>query len=60
MEVITGQIFETLLYEGFGGRKCYRRGYRQVLLGLKNESEIVCSNASYEIKRAIPIGFKIG
>lgn len=44
MEVITGQIPETLLYEEFGGRKYYRRGYRQVLLGLKNESEIMGSS----------------
>lgn len=40
MEAITEQIPDTLLYEEFGGRKYYRRGYRQVLLGLKNESEI--------------------
>ena len=33
-KAITGQIPETLLYEEFGGRKYYRRGYRQVLLGL--------------------------
>ncbi len=44
MEVITGQIPATLLYEEFGGRKYYRRGYRQVLLGLKNESEIMGSS----------------
>ncbi len=44
MEAITGQIPETLLYEEFGGRKYYRRGYRQVLLGLKNESEIMGSS----------------
>jgi len=41
MEVITRQIPETLLYEEFGGRRYYRRGYRQVLSGLKNESEIM-------------------
>lgn len=44
MEVVTEQIPETLLYEEFGGRKYYRRGYRQVLLGLKNESEIMGSS----------------
>lgn len=44
MEAITGQIPETLLYEEFGGRKYYRRGYRQVLLGLKTESEIMGSS----------------
>lgn len=44
MEVITRQIPETLLYEEFGGRKYYRRGYRQVLFGLKNESEIMGSS----------------
>ncbi|GAB2800854.1 hypothetical protein GCM10027275_53600 [Rhabdobacter roseus] len=44
MEAITGQIPETLLYEAFGGRKYYRRGYRQVLLGLKNESEVMGSS----------------
>ncbi len=44
MEAITGQIPETLLYEEFGGRKYYRRGYRQVLLGLKSESEIMGSS----------------
>ncbi len=44
MEAITGQIPETLLYEEFGGRKYYRRGYRQVLLGLKHESEIMGSS----------------
>lgn len=41
METITAQIPETLLYEEFGGRKYYRRGYREVMLGLKNESEIL-------------------
>lgn len=44
MEAITGQIPETLLYEEFGGRKYYRRGYRQVLMGLKTESEIIGSS----------------
>ena len=41
MEPITDKIPENLLYEEFGGRKYYRRGYRQVLLGLKKESEII-------------------
>jgi hypothetical protein len=44
MEAITEKIPQTLLYEEFGGRKYYRRGYRQVLLGLKNESEIIGSS----------------
>ena len=44
METITEQIPESLLYEEFGGRKYYRRGYREVLLGLKNESEIMGSS----------------
>lgn len=44
METITAQIPETLLYEEFGGRKYYRRGYRDVFLGLKNESEIMGSS----------------
>lgn len=44
METITVQIPETLLYEEFDGRKYYRRGYRDVLLGLKNESEIMGSS----------------
>lgn len=44
METITEQIPETFVYEEFGGRKYYRRGYRQVLLGLKNEDEIMGSS----------------
>ena len=44
METITEQIPEALLYEEFGGRKYYRRGYREVLLGLKYESEIMGSS----------------
>ena len=44
METTTEQIPENLLYEEFGGRKYYRRGYRQVLLGFKNESEIMGSS----------------
>ncbi len=44
MEIITQPIPDTLLYEEFGGRKYYRRGYRQVMLGLKNESEIMGSS----------------
>ncbi len=38
------QIPKTLLYEEFGGRKYYRRGYRDVLLGLRNEGEILPNN----------------
>ncbi|WP_373512643.1 hypothetical protein [Persicitalea sp.] len=44
METTTEQIPETLLYEEFGGRKYYRRGYREVMLGLKNRSEIMGSS----------------
>ncbi len=44
MDAITEQIPDTLLYEEFGGRKYYRRGYRLVLSGLKNESEIMGSS----------------
>ncbi|MBU1820780.1 MAG: hypothetical protein KKG00_04605 [Bacteroidetes bacterium] len=44
MEPITDKIPENLLYEEFGGRKYYRRGYRQVLLGLKKEDEIMGSS----------------
>ncbi len=44
METITDQIPETLLYEEFGGRKYYRRGYRQVLMGLKKENKIIGSS----------------
>ena len=45
METITAQIPETLLYEEFGGRKYFRRGYHDILLGLKNENEITGSSA---------------
>ena len=44
MEITTDRIPESLLYEEFGGRKYYRRGYRHVLLGVKNESEIMGSS----------------
>ncbi len=44
METIIEEIPETLVHEEFGGRKYYRRGYRQVLLGLKDESEIMGSS----------------
>ncbi len=44
METATEQIPEILLYEEFGGRKYYRRGYQQVLLGLKTENEIMGSS----------------
>lgn len=41
-EITTIQpIPQSLLHEEFGGRKYYRRGYREVLLGLKDESEIL-------------------
>ena len=44
MKTTTAQIPDSLLYEEFGGQKYYRRGYRQVLLGLKTESEIMGSS----------------
>lgn len=44
METTTDKIPASLLYEEFGGRKYYRRGYRQVLLGLKKENEIMGSS----------------
>ncbi len=44
MEITTDRIPESLLYEEFGGRKYYRRGYRQVVLGVKKESEIMGSS----------------
>ncbi|MEZ4904852.1 MAG: hypothetical protein R2822_25430 [Spirosomataceae bacterium] len=36
MTTPTQQVPESLIYEEFGGRIYYRKGYRQVLLGLKN------------------------
>ena len=44
MQTITEHIPESLLYEEFGGQKYYRRGTRQVMLGLKTESEIMGSS----------------
>ncbi len=44
MQTTTAQIPESLLYEEFGGQKYYRRGTRQVMLGLKTESEIMGSS----------------
>lgn len=44
METITQEIPQSLLQEEFGGRKYYRRGYRQVMLGLKTESDIMGSS----------------
>ncbi len=44
MEAIIEEIPQSLLYEEFGGRKYYRRGYRQVMLGLKTESDIMGSS----------------
>ncbi|WP_353480836.1 hypothetical protein [Haliscomenobacter sp.] len=44
MGIDTQQIPEQLVYEEFGGSKYFRRGYRQVLLGLKTEEEIMGSS----------------
>lgn len=44
MTTATQQIPEGLIYEEFGGRVYYRRGYRQVLSGLKTEDEIMGSS----------------
>lgn len=44
METINQEIPQSLLHEEFGGRKYYRRGYRQVMLGLKTESDIMGSS----------------
>lgn len=47
MEPTTEPIPQSLLYEEFGGRKYYRRGYREVMLGLKDESEILVDPRDY-------------
>lgn len=44
METTIQEIPQSLLHEEFGGRKYYRRGYWQVMLGLKTESEIMGSS----------------
>ncbi|TAE41952.1 MAG: hypothetical protein EAZ70_13505 [Runella slithyformis] len=44
METTTQTISQSLIYEEFGGRFYYRKGYREVLLGLKNEDEIMGSS----------------
>ncbi|MCP1382317.1 hypothetical protein [Runella salmonicolor] len=44
MATATQQIPESLIYEEFGGRVYYRRGYRQVVSGLKTEEEIMGSS----------------
>jgi hypothetical protein len=44
MATTTQQVPESLIYEEFGGRIYYRRGYRQVLLGLKTKEEIMGSS----------------
>lgn len=41
MATTTQTIPQSLIYEEFGGRIYYRKGYRKVLLGLKTEDEIV-------------------
>lgn len=41
METTAQSIPKSLVYEEFGGRVYYRKGYRQVLLGLKTEEEII-------------------
>ena len=44
METRIQDIPKSLIYEEFGGNVYYRRGYRQVLLGLKTEDEITGSS----------------
>ncbi|WP_148270368.1 hypothetical protein [Haliscomenobacter hydrossis] len=44
MEMITQSIPVSLVHEEFGGSKYFRRGYRQVMLGLKTEEEIMGSS----------------
>jgi len=44
MEIKSQPIPAHLVYEEFGGSKYYRKGYRQVLLGLKTEEEIMGSS----------------
>lgn len=44
MATATQQIPKNLIYEEFGGRVYYRRGYRQVVSGLKTEEEIMGSS----------------
>lgn len=44
MATPTQQIPKSLIYEEFGGRVYYRKGYRQVVLGLKTEDEIMGSS----------------
>lgn len=44
MEINIESIPANMVYEEFGGNKYYRKGYRQVLLGLKSEEEIMGSS----------------
>ena len=44
MATTTQTIPQSLIYEEFGGRVYYRKGYRKVLLGLKTEEEIIGSS----------------
>jgi Uma2 family endonuclease len=44
MTTTTQTIPKSLIYEEFGGRVYYRKGYRKVLLGLKKEDEIMGSS----------------
>ena len=44
MATTTQPILQNLIYEEFGGRIYYRKGYRKVLLGLKTEEEIMGSS----------------
>ena len=46
MEINIQPIPANMVYEEFGGNKYYRKGYRQVLLGLKSEEEIMGSRKS--------------
>ncbi len=44
MEINIQPIPANMVYEEFGGNKYYRKGFRQVLLGLKSEEEIMGSS----------------
>jgi hypothetical protein len=44
MEINIQPISANMVYEEFGGNKYYRKGFRQVLLGLKSEEEIMGSS----------------
>lgn len=43
-EIAIQQVPSNLVYEEFGGKTYYRKGYQQVLLGLKTDDEIMGSS----------------